>query len=446
MALFPGCWQRVPLPGGRKASCGWHAGARRKRTFGPGGKRKSMSSLTRRSATAAGVMAAAAATRSFGAISKPALLGGTKIRASAWPEWPVFGREEEEALAKVLRSKVWNRSSGKVVAAWEDAYAKLTGAKACLATANGTSSLLISLSALGIGAGDEVIVPPYTFVATVNAVLMLNAIPVFVDTDRETFQIDAKKIEASITKRTAAIVPVHMGGLPADLDTILTIAQKRNIPVVEDACQAHLSEWRNRKVGTYGATGCFSFQASKNLNSGEGGAILSNDTDLIEKCYAFHNNSRGRQVSGYDFAYSSRGLNLRMTEFQGALLSAQMTRLEAQSKLRRDNAAHLTSRLEKIPGIVPAKPYPGCTASSWHLYMFRYQPEKFAGLTRSKFLKALDAEGIPASAGYAPRLNKEPFLLNALHSRGYRWFQKPEQVALWEKNNHCPENDRLCQE
>lgn len=405
-----------------------------------------MSSLTRRTVIATGMMAATAAARGFNTISKPAILGGTKIRTSAWPDWPVFGKEEEAALAEVLRSKVWNRSSGKVVAAWEAAYAKLTGAKACLATANGTSALLTSLSVLGIGAGDEVIVPPYTFVATVNAVLMVQAIPVFVDTDRETFQIDAKKIEAAITERTAAILPVHMGGAPADLDAILPIARKHNIPVVEDACQAHLSEWRGRKVGTYGVTGCFSFQASKNLNSGEGGAILTNDPDLIEKCYAFHNNSRGRQSSGYSSAYSFHGLNLRMTEFQGALLSAQMTRLEAQSKVRRDNAAYLTSLLGEIPGIIPAKLHAGCTANSWHLYMFRYQPEKFAGLSRAKFIKALDAEGIPASTGYAPRLNKEPFLLNAMNSRGFQRFQKPEQIALWEKNNHCPENDRLCEE
>jgi dTDP-4-amino-4,6-dideoxygalactose transaminase len=405
-----------------------------------------MNTLTRRSAIATGVMAAAAAARGFGAASKPAILGGSKIRTTEWPDWPVFGKEEEEALTKVLRSKIWNRSSGKVVAGWEEAYARLTGAKACLATANGTSALLISMSALGIGAGDEVIVPPYTFVATVNAVLALNAIPVFVDSDRETFQIDARKIDAAITERTAAIVPVHMGGAPADLDAILAIARKRGIPVVEDACQAHLSEWRGRKVGTYGVTGCFSFQASKNLNSGEGGAIISNDPDLIEKCYAFHNNSRGRQASGYNFAYSSRGFNLRMTEFQGALLTAQMTRLEAQSKVRRDNAAYLTSLLSEIPGIVPAKLYPGCTASSWHLYMLRYQPDKFAGLPRSKFLKALDAEGILAWSGYAPRLNKEPFLLNAMHSRGYQRFCKPEQIALWEKKNECPENDLLCEE
>jgi perosamine synthetase len=405
-----------------------------------------MNTLTRRTAIATGAMAAAAATRVLGAVSKPAILGGAKIRTTAWPQWPVFGKEEEEALGNVLRSKLWNRSAGNAVARWEEAYAKLTGAKACLATTNGTSALLISLSALGIGAGDEVIVPPYTFVATVNAVLSLNAIPVFVDTDRETFQIDAQKIEAAITERTAAILPVHMGGAAADLDAILAIGQKRNVPVVEDACQAHLSEWRNRKVGTYGVTGCFSFQASKNLNSGEGGAILSNDSDLIERCYAFHNNSRGRQAPGFSSAYTARGLNLRMTEFQGALLTAQMTRLEAQTRVRRDNAAYLTSLLREIPGTVPAKLYPGCTANSWHLYMFRYQPEKFAGLPRAKFLKALDAEGIPASSGYAPRLNQEPFLLNAMQSRGYRRFLRPEQIAHWQKNNYCPVNDQLCEE
>lgn len=405
-----------------------------------------MNTLTRRKAIVTGVMAAAAATRGFGAISKPAILGGTKIRTADWPEWPVFGKEEEDALDKVLRSKLWYRSTGTEVTAWEQAYAKLTGAKACLATANGTSALLISLAALGVGAGDEVIVPPYTFIATVNAVLALNAIPVFVDVDRETFQIDATKIEAAITERTVALLPVHMGGSPADLDSILAIGRKRNIPVVEDACQAHLSEWRGRKVGTYGVTGCFSFQASKNLNSGEGGAVLSNDPALIEKCYAFHNNSHGRQSSGFSSAYPLRGLNLRMTEFQGALLTAQMTRLEAQSKVRRDNAAYLTSLLSEIPGTVPAKLYPGCTANSWHLYMFRYQPEKFSGLSRAKFLKALDAEGIPASTGYAPRLNQEPFLLNAMRSRGFQRFCKPEQIALWEKNNHCPVNDQLCEE
>jgi len=368
---------------------------------------------------------------------KPALLGGAKIRNARWPSWPVYDKTEEQAFIDTLRSGQWYRGSGKAVARFETAYATLTGAKGCLATANGTSALLTSLAALGVSPGDEVILPPYTFVATVNVILAHHAVPVFVDTDRETFQIDARKIEAAITGRTRAIIPVHLGGAAADMDAILPLAAKHKIPVVEDACQSHLGEWRGKKVGTLGATGCFSFQASKNLNSGEGGAILTNDEDLLERCYAFHNNGRGRKNTSYDFTYSSRGLNLRLCEFQAALLTAQMARLEEQSRRRTENAVYLTSMLREIPGIMPARMYDGCTRNAYHLYMLRYDPARFAGLTRAKFLKAMGAEGIPASGGYTP-LNKEPFLVAKLGSR--------EQVESWRRRTACPENDRLCEE
>src|SRR5262249_32115434 len=154
----------------------------------------------------------------------------------------------------------------KYAATFERAYAGLAGVRHCVTTANGTSALFCALNALGIGPGDEVLVPPYTFVATINAVLLQHALPVFVDTDRETMQMDSRKIESAITPRTACIMPVHLGGSAADLDTILAVAKKHNIPVVEDACQAVLGEWRNRKLGAWGRCGCFSFQASKNLN------------------------------------------------------------------------------------------------------------------------------------------------------------------------------------
>jgi dTDP-4-amino-4,6-dideoxygalactose transaminase len=389
--------------------------------------------------------AAAAGATALAATEKPAMLGGKKVRTEGWPAWPVFDKKEEDALLSVLRSGKWYRGSGDSVARFEKEYAALTGAKGCLATANGTSALVTSLAAIGIGAGDEVIVPPYTFVATVNAVLLMNALPIFVDSERDTFQIDPKKIEAAITPRTAAIIPVHLGGSAADLDSILAIAAKHKVPVIEDACQAHLGEWRGKKVGTYGSTGCFSFQASKNLNSGEGGAILTNDENLLEKSYAFHNNSRGRKSTGYDFAYPSRGLNLRMTEFQAALLLSQMTRLEEQSKRRDRNGAYLSSMLREIPGIRPARMYDGCTRNAFHLYMFRYEQEKFANMPRTKFLKALAAEGIPASGGYSP-LNKEPFLKNTVLSRGFERVFSKQRIAEWEKRNNCPENDRLCEE
>jgi dTDP-4-amino-4,6-dideoxygalactose transaminase len=375
----------------------------------------------------------------------PALLGGAPVRTAPFPAWPVADASEEQALAEVIRSGQWFRVGGKQVDRFEAEYAKLTGSPHCLATANGTSSLIVSLQALGLGAGDEVIVPPYTFVATVNAVLLFHALPVFVDTDPETFQIDARKVEAAITERTRAIVPVHLGGSAADLDTILEVANRRGVPVIEDACQAHLSEWKGRKLGTWGKAGCFSFQASKNLNAGEGGAILTADASLLEACYTYHNNSRGRGQRGVDFTYQGPGVNLRMTEFQAALLLAQMTRLEAQARRRDENAAYLTGLLRAIPGITPAKLHPSCTRNAYHIYMSRYDASAFAGLPRATFLKALRAEGIPVSPGYTP-LNREPFLETTFAGRGYQRVFAKEQLAGWRARNHCPENDRLCGE
>ena len=378
-----------------------------------------------------------------GASKGLAVLGGAPVRRTPFPSWPVADAREERALVDLIRSGKWFR--GKNVEAFETSYASLTGAKHCLATANGTSALITSLAALGIGAGDEVIVPPYTFVATVNAVLLMHALPVFVDSDLETFQIDARKVEQAITDRTRAIMPVHLGGAAVDLDTVLATAKKRNVPVIEDACQSHLAEWRGRKVGSYGRTGCFSFQASKNLNSGEGGAIVTGDEEVVEACYRFHNNSRGRRNTGADFTYRSPGANLRMTEFQAALLIAQMTRLEEQSRTREQNAGYLTNLLQEIPGITPARMYEGCTRNAYHLYMFRYDANRFAGLPRSAFLKALGAEGVPASGGYSP-LNKEPFLETALSGTGYRKVYSKQQLDTSLDRGRCPQNDRLCTE
>jgi dTDP-4-amino-4,6-dideoxygalactose transaminase len=378
-------------------------------------------------------------------IGEPALLGGRPVRTEAFPAWPVADAREEQALLGVLRSGKWGRGVGEEVKTFERAYAALTGARHCLATANGSTALLTSLYALDVGAGDEVIVPPYTFVATVNAVLLRGALPIFVDTDVETFQIDARRIEPAITERTRAIVPVHLGGSAADLDAILPLAQRRGLPVLEDACQAHLGEWKGRKVGTLGKAGCFSFQASKNLNSGEGGAIVTDDPAFVEACYTFHNNSRTRATSGDNFSYRGTGGNFRLTEFQAGILQAQMTRLDAQSRTRETNAAYLTGLLKEIPGLTPARMYAGCTRNAYHLYMFRYDPTAFAGLPRSRFLDALKAEGVPAAGGYAP-LNKEAFLEDTLTSRGFRRIYGERALADWRERNRCPQNDRLCGE
>jgi perosamine synthetase len=399
---------------------------------------------TRRRFLAAAPLAGAALAADT-APGRPALLGGPKAHPAPFPAWPIFDTAEERAVAQTLHSGRWYRGNGKNVAQFEEAYAKLTGTKTCLATTSGTSALYTALNALGVEPGDEVIVPPYTFIATINVVLRQHALPVFVDTDPATFQMDATKLEAAITPRTRAIVPVHLGGNSCDLDAILAIARRRNVAVLEDACQAHLAEWRGRKVGSYGAAGCFSFQASKNLNSGEGGAIITNDEDLRERCFAFHNNGSGFRSIGSNFTYASGGFNLRMAEFPAALLVAQMARIEAQARTRTENAEYLTSMLKEIPGIAPARMYEGCTRNAYHLYMFRYDARQFGGLPRAMFLKALAAEGIPASGGYSP-LNTQAFLKSTLHSRGYQRIYPAKEIAAWEERNHCPANDRLCEE
>jgi perosamine synthetase len=385
------------------------------------------------------------AATSTGESVKPALLGGPKMRTQPFPSWPVSGEEEERGLVATLRSGKWYRGNGQQTSKFEEAYARLTGARHCLATANGTSALYVSLNALGVEPGDEVIVPPYTFIATINVVLRQYALPVFVDTDVNTFQIDANKLEAAITPATKAIMPVHLGGSACDLDRILNVSSKHNIPVIEDACQAHLAEWRGRKLGTYGKAGCFSFQASKNLNSGEGGAILTYDAELHDRCYTFHNNGNALKPTGGPFAYAATGDNRRMVELEAALLLAQMSRLEEQATRRTENALYLTSLLKEIPGIVPATLHDGCTRNAYHLYMFRYRKEEFGGLSRATFLKALAAEGIPASRGYMP-LNREPFLKVALSSRAYGKLFPENVLKGWEERNRCPENDRLCDE
>jgi len=375
--------------------------------------------------------------------SRPAILGGDPVRTEGWPAWPVFNDVEDKAMLNALRSGKWFRYSGNQVAKFEKAYAARAGAKHCVATSSGTTSLLTTLGALNIGPGDEVILPPYTFVATYNVITMHYALPVFVDIDVATSQIDADKIEAAITKNTKAIIPVHLGGNCCDMDKILEVAKKHNIPVIEDACQSHLAEWRGKMVGTWGTAGCFSFQASKNLNSGEGGAILTNDDEFADLCEGFQDQGRARGAK-FEHHYT-RGANLRMTEFQGALLQAQMTRIEEQAKRRTENAKYLDSMLKEIPGILPQRSYPGCTRHAYHLYAFRYKPENFAGLSRDKFMHALTKEGIDCAGGYT-HMPQGTHIQNLLKNRHYQRLYSKEVLERFAAHCECPQNKILCSE
>lgn len=382
------------------------------------------------------------------ASSGPAVLGGAPVRTKDWPTWPIWKPEtDEKQLLDVIRSGVWSRA--KVTTEFEQTWARALGVKRSLLIVNGTNALIIALNQLNVRAGDEVIVPPYTFIATISAVLATGAMPIFVDVDPETFQIDPAKIEAKITPRTKAIIPVHILGLPADMTRILPIAQKHNLVVIEDACQAHLAEINHQKVGTLGHAGCFSFQNSKNLAIGEGGAIVSRDEAFMDRCFSYQNygNPYGTAVGSVSTGSVRQGTKLRITEYQAAIGLAQLKRLDDQTTTRNVNAAYLRSQIKDIPGIVPYKLYDTVTRAAFHLFPFRYQKEAFKGLSRDEFLKALRAEGIPCSSGYAT-LTNQPYLNDAFQSKNFQKVYPNDRLDFTQyvAQNHCPQNDRLCNE
>lgn len=378
---------------------------------------------------------------------KPAMLGGEPVRKKAdkWTKWPIIGDNDVKMITEVLKSGLWNRLQGPVTPKFESVWAERMQAKYCLATANGTSALITAMAALDIGPGDEVIVPPYTFAATVNAVLLHHALPIFADTDIETFQIDNNSINSLVNTSTAAIIPVHLGGSVADLDAIHKISADKKLKVIEDACQSPLAEWRGKPVSAQADVGCFSFQASKNLNAGEGGALLTNNADIYEEARSFHNNGRAKPSISVG-NYGRNGANLRLTEFQSAILLAQMERLDKQAQTREQNAQYLSKQLAEIPGIKPARMYEGCTRNAYHLYMFRYDAKAFEGLPRATFLRAMSSEGIPVSPGYS-QLNKEHFLSVVKSNKGFLRIYGEKHMNDWyARNADRPANDRVCSE
>jgi len=376
---------------------------------------------------------------------RPALLGGPRVFTGRTPNWPIYDDTEEQAMIDILNSSKWGRLDGSATAKFEEEYAKMTGTKHCLATSGGTTALYTMLGALEIGPGDEVIIPAYTFVATYNVVVLNYALPILVDTDIESFQIDPRQMERAITKETKVLMPVHMGGVPADIDRIMAIAQKHKLPLIEDACQAPGSEWKGKKVGSYGIGGAFSFQSSKNLTCAEGGAITTNDSDFYRACFSFHHQGQTSAPAGLATGDGTRGTNVRMTEWQSRLLLAQMTRFEEQTKKRSENAAYLSKMLSEIPGISPAKLYNGVTGVSYHFYMFRYNQARFSGISRERFMEALRAEGVSVSIGYG-HLHRDPFVTALAKNRHYLKIYGEKTMQQWLERNKCPQNEKLTSE
>lgn len=369
-----------------------------------------------------------------------ALLGGTPVRSEPFPGWPQHGTQEEEAVIAVLRSGSWGGYSKKVEE-FETAFAALHRVPYAVSCVNGTIALEVALRSLGIQCGDQVIVPAITFVATATSVMLCHGAPVFADIDPVTLNLSPESVQAAITPRTKAIIPVHFGGHPADMDALREIADRHGLAIIEDAAHAQGALWRDTPVGNFGDLATFSFQAFKLMTAGEGGVILTTSEMLARKCWSYCNH--GRLVSGGWFEHFTLGTNYRMTGLQAAVLIEQLARLQEQTRTRQANVARLRKLLKSLKGIQLGADDPRVTSQPNYLVTLRYDPSAFNGLDRDLFLSALRAEGIPAKAPYPHPLYRNPLF--------HRENQPPCACGKWEpaqdyESLNLPECERVCRD
>ena len=348
---------------------------------------------------------------------KLAISGGTPVRNTKirpWQNWPIHSSEEWQEKIEPLLRQVYlsgnEGAGGTMIPRFCNEYAQYTGTSYAQFMPHGTESISAALAGAldldGFSDGGEVIVPNYTFVATASAVLERNCRVAFVDVSPDAFTIEPDAVEAAISSESRAILPVHLGGHPADMGTLRDIANRHGLKIIEDCAQAHGAEFQSKKVGSVGDVGAFSFQSSKNLTSGEGGMVTTNDKDIHDKVCAFMN--VGRAPGGARWEYPRLGWNYRPSEYLAAILSIRLELLEEQTNLRNKNAEYLSNELDMIDGITPPRLSSWVTKHGYHLYCMKYDPEGFGGKNRDEFVKALSAEGIPCSIGYRSPLSQEP--------------------------------------
>jgi len=378
-------------------------------------------------------------------MGKLAITGGKPVRRKPFPAWPVYSNQEARALTQVLRSRNWGGYPfpNTHASAFAAKFAKAHGAKYGIALANGTVAIEVALRAIGVKPGDEVIVPAYTWEGTVGPVLLLNAVPVFVDVDPDTYCLDARLIERAITPKTRAILPVHLAMNFADLDEILRIARSRNIAVIEDCAHAHGGQWRGKGAGASGDFGCFSFQSSKLVTSGEGGAVITSNLELYERAQSYVNCGRASVTD--KFRHRLIGFNYRITEFQAAILRAQLERLPKQAKTRRTNMGYFEKRIRGAPGLAFLKRDERTTRIAAYQYVFKYLRDHFGGIHRAAFLGALEMEGVPCDGlFYEPVYRSTLFPVDPADFPALSW-NRTAPLNL-KTLCHCPVSERAAYE
>lgn len=404
-----------------------------------------------------------------------AILGGEPVRRTSFVVEPMIDHDEEQAVVTAIRERnlsryigsdspdieeilrmtsqdatcvdvPWHFLGGPNVRRFAADFAAKAGAKYAIPMNSATSGIATALAAAGVGPGDEVIVPGLSFSASATAILLFNSIPVFVDVDPLTFCIDVKAIEKAITPRTRAILPVHLLGNICDMQNILSIAQRHNLRVVEDCAQAPGSKWRGQWVGTLGDAGVFSFQQSKNITTGEGGMIITNDSEIAAKCRLISNHGEVvmKETASDQQLANVVGCNFRMTELSAAVGIAQLRKLDQVNAWRNRNAQFLMKELADVPGLTP----PCINADvDWacHVLAFLYDGDQF-GIPRKLFLAALRGEGIPVGTGYVRAMYENPLFLRriAFGSKGSPWMDAGSVRTY--SHDQCPVITRLLNE
>lgn len=378
-------------------------------------------------------------------MAKLAINGGEAVAPDGLnEEWPVFGEQERENIMEVLESGRWcsagfyfDDGPESKVQTFEKEFADYIGTEYATTVPNGTQALELAFKAIGLDPGDEVIVPAVTFIASASAVVLSNGVPVFVDVDPETYQLCPDAVEEAITEDTKAIEVVHYGGYPADMDRIREIADEHDLYLIEDAAEAHGTEWRGEKVGSLGDIGCFSLQQGKPLTCGEGGVITYDDDELAERIYSYAN--LGRSPSGGKYEHHVPAGNFRLSEFLGGILVGQISRLEEQTETRHENGEYFANRLEEVDGIDPLKRDPRITQRGYYFYFLRYDADEWGGVHRDDFLEALRAEGIPCGTAH-----NDPLYQNPAFSQIDPSLLHGNEIDYSEM--HCPEAERIYDE
>jgi len=393
-------------------------------------------------------------------MNRCALLGGPKAVDQPLPAWPIWDESDRHAITSVLDSGKWwmyaygdaelgaeetAAESRSQVEQFEAEFAQMHHVRHAIAVSSGAMALEICMRAIDLKPGDEVITTPYTFFATSMCILNHMALPVYVDIDPNTYNIDPKRIEEAITERTRAILPVHFAGEPCDMDAIQSIAKKHNLIVIEDSAQAQGVDFADgQSAGGVGHAGIFSFQASKCLAAGEGGIITTQDDDMADAAWSLRHYGRTRDGAWHE--HYRLGWNARMTEFAAALLRTQLKRLPSQNETRMANVARFYEGIADIDGLDPIHLNPNAVTHNHYLVILRYNAAAWNGLPRDRFIAALNAEGVPVSAGYSfPNYAnpvfasldfsspQSPFTIGGRPSIDYRAFAE-----------RCPAAERAC--